>query len=226
MNLPRLLLLFLFAAPTWFAHAQLAFNMPTLAPAKTNAIAERIKTKAANYNSIGYHFPLGNKDIIVGGVTTVYKKFGTFIGYNVGIQNFLMPTNGTRGEYKYDNVVKNGWPLTGKTEESVAFIFTGGLSVAVTRRMPVYFGAGVTRYRQFFEYLDPNDNNQPKWNVNDNETRLELTYTGGVFIPLFHRVAINIAYNSNPQTVFTGLVIYSATNFEDADEWWWGANKR
>lgn len=150
-----------------------------------------------------------------------YRKFGTFIGYNVGIQNFLMPTNGTKGEFKYDEVEKNGWVITGNTEQSTSFIFNGGLTVALARRIPLYFGAGVTKYREFFEYIDPTDN-KPKWNVNDNRTRLEVNYTAGIFLPLFSRLTLNLGYNHNPQTVFVGLSISSPNNFEDADDWWWG----
>jgi hypothetical protein len=179
------------------------------------------RTKAASYTSLGYKIPLGDKDIIVGGNTMVYRKFGVFIGYNVGIQNFLMPTKGERGEFKYENVAKNGWTITGNTEQSTAFIFNGGLTVALARRLPLYFGAGVTRYREFFEYIDPTDN-KPKWNVNDGRTRMELNYTAGLFIPLFGRLVMNVGYNHNPQTVFVGLAISSPTNFEDADDWWWG----
>ncbi len=182
---------------------------------------DKVKTKAASYSSLGYNIPLGDKDIIIGGTTAVYKKFGTFIGYNVGIQNFMMPTQGERGDFTYKNVVENGWTVTGRTEQSTAFMFNGGLSIAVTRKMPVYFGAGVTRKREFFEYIDPMDG-KPKWNVNESRTRQEINYVAGAFIPLFGRLVLNAGYNHNPQTVFVGLCISGAYNFEDADEWWWG----
>jgi hypothetical protein len=187
--------------------------------------ANRQKTKPASYSTLGYCFPLNEKDIIIGGTTTVYKKFGTFISYKVGVQNFLMPTKGDRGEFSYTNVEKNGWTITGNTEQSTAFTFCGGMAVAVTRRIPLYFGAGVTRYREFFEYIDPVDN-KPKWNVNENRTRLELNYTAGIFVPLFSRVILNVSYDHNPQMVFVGLGIRGLYTYEDADEWWWGANKR
>jgi opacity protein-like surface antigen len=184
-------------------------------------VQRKPKTKAASYTSLGYNFPTGAKDIIVGGNTMVYRKFGTFIGYNVGIQNFLMPTNGTKGDFKYDEVQKNGWTITGNTEQSTAFIFNGGMTVALARRIPFYFGAGVTKYREFFEYIDPADN-KPKWNVNDNRTRLEINYTAGIFFPIINRLTLNIGYNHNPQTIFVGLCISGQNNFEDADDWWWG----
>ena len=74
------------------------------------------------------------------------KTFSTFISYNMGIQNFMMPTQGEKGEFSFDNVVKNGWTITGNTEQSVAFMFNEGLAVALTSKIPLYFGAGRTRY--------------------------------------------------------------------------------
>lgn len=182
------------------------------------------KTKAASYSSLGYAHALNYNDIIVGGTTTSYRKFGFFINYKVGIQNFMMPTQGEKGEYSFANVQRNNWTTTGRTEEALAFMMGGGLTVAVTKRWPVYFGAGISRSRQFFEYLDPNDNNSPKWNLNENSGKFVLNYTAGTFIPLFNRVVLNIGYDHYPQCVFVGLCISSQTNFEDADEWWWGGD--
>jgi hypothetical protein len=207
---------------------ELAYSLVPEQPAKKqeiNQFTERHKTKPASYSSLGYSFPLGQKDIIIGGATTVYKKFGTFISYKVGIQNFLMPTNGEKGEFTYENVQKNNWTVTGNTEQSTAFTFCGGLAVALTRKIPLYFGVGATRYREFFEYIDPADN-KPKWNVNENRTRLELNYTAGIFVPLFSRLILNVSYDHNPQIVFVGLAIRGLYTYEDADEWWWGANRR
>lgn len=206
----------------------LAFSaVPGIASKKQeiNRPANVQRTKPASYSALGYNIPLGEKDIIIGGTTTVYKKFGTFVSYKVGIQNFMMPTKGERGEYSYDNVQKNNWTITGNTEQSAAFSFCGGLAVAITRKIPFYFGAGVTRYRQFFEYIDPADN-KPRWNVNEHKTRLELNYTAGIFVPLFGRLILNAGYDHNPRSIFVGLAIRGLYTYEDADEWWWGANKR
>ncbi len=216
----HLLLLFV----SFFFFAQLKAQLLASAEAPITFAGDqsiqKTRTKAASYSSLGYNIPLGAKDIIVGGTTTVYKKFGTFISYNVGIQNFMMPTQGERGDFKYDKVVENGWTVTGNREQSAAFMFNGGLAVAVTKRIPLYFGAGVTRYREFFEYVDPFDG-KTKWNIDDSKTRLEVNYSAGAFIPLFSRLVLNIGYNHNPQCVFVGLSISGIYNYEDADEWWW-----
>lgn len=218
LQLPALLLLIFITSNL---KAQLLASSTPFSGDQIHTVQKRPKTKAAGYTSIGYHFPTGAKDIIVGGNTMAYRKFGTFIGYNVGIQNFLMPTNGDKGDYNYKHVVDNGWTITGRTEQSVAFIFNGGLTVALAKRIPLYLGAGVTRYREFFEYIDPVDN-KPKWNANENRTRLEVNYTAGIFFPILNRLTLNVGYNHNPQTVFVGIAISSHDNFVDADEWWWG----
>jgi hypothetical protein len=189
----------------------------------TGSMENDRKLKPASYSVLGYNIPLGAKDIVIGGTTTVYKKFGTFISYKMGIQNILMPNNGERGQAFHENVVKNGWTITGNTEQSVTFTACGGLAVALGKRVPLYFGAGVTRFREFFEYIDPTDS-KPKWNVNPNRTRIEPNYCAGIFVPLFGRVIMNVGYEHNPQVVFVGLGIRGLYTFEDADEWWWGAD--
>lgn len=223
MKLYLVIFLFLFSLKSNL-NAQILASNERISTFSENQTSNKIKTKPASYNSLGYNIPLGAKDIIVGGTSSVYKKFGTFISYNVGIQNFMMPTNGEKGEFSFDNVVKNGWTITGNTEQSVAFMFNGGMAVALTRRIPLYFGAGITRYREFFEYLDPIDN-ITKWNVNDSRTRIEINYSAGIFLPLFSRLVLNVGYNHNPQCVFVGLAISGIYNYEDADDWWWGANR-
>lgn len=185
---------------------------------------QRYKLKPASYTALGYNIPLGDKDIVIGGTTTVYKKFGTFISYKMGIQNVMMPNKGERGEFFYDNVVKNGWTITGNTEQSVTVSFCGGLTVALAKKVPLYFGGGFTRYREFFEYIDPTDN-KPKWNLNPNRTRIEPNFCTGIFVPLFSRVILNVGYEHNPQVIFVGLGIRGLNTFEDADDWWWGSGR-
>lgn len=186
---------------------------------------QKAKTKSAKYNSLGYNFNTGPKDIVVGGTSVSYRRFGSFVNYKVGIQNFMMPTQGERGTYTYNNVKENNWTMTGNTEQSVSFMVGIGLTVAITRRIPLYVGPSIIRTRQFFEYLDPNDGNKAKWNVNETKTEFKPSFTAGVFVPLFNRVVLNLGYDHDPQFIFVGLCISGIYNFEDADEWWWGANK-
>lgn len=203
--------------------AQLAFTLskyPSEQPVPSTQTSTH-RTKPASYSSLGYAHNLQFNDIIIGGTTTVYRKFGFFVNYKVGVQNFLMPTTGTRGTVRYQNAIDNGWTITGRTEKSLAFMGGAGLTIAIAKRWPIYIGAGVSRTREFFEYIDPSAKSE-RWNENETKGKIELNYTAGTFIPLFNRVVLNIGYDHNPQCVFVGLCISSQTNFEDADDWWWG----
>ncbi|MCU0441264.1 MAG: hypothetical protein MUE96_02610 [Bacteroidia bacterium] len=216
-------LLYLILCSPVLALAQLAFNYNShlKAPTATTHLTQASRTKPASYTSLGYAHNLQFNDIIIGGTTTVYRKFGFFVNYKVGVQNFLMPTTGTRGTVRYQNAIDNNWTITGRTQKSLAFMGGAGLTIAITKKWPIYFGAGVSRTREFFEYIDPSAQSE-RWNENETKGKIELNYTAGTFIPLFNRVVLNIGYDHNPQCVFLGLCISSQTNFEDADDWWWG----
>ena len=221
----KTLLLFISLFEFTLAHGQdLAYSLTPSKPQAATQTQQTHKLKSASYTALGYNIPLGTKDIVIGGTTTTYKKFGAFISYKVGVQNLLMPTDGTKGDFLYDKVKENGWTITGNTEQSVTVSFCGGLTVALAKKVPLYFGAGMTRYREFFEYIDPTDN-KPKWNVNPNRTRIEPNFCAGIFVPLFGRVIMNVGYEHNPQVIFVGLGIRALDTFEDADEWWWGGNR-
>ena len=192
------------------------------------------RTKPVVYSTMGYSAQLNKNDIVIGGTTLAYKKFGSFLSYKVGIQNIMMPVNGIRGIHNYENVKQNAasqqgntarkWGITGDEQRSATFMLSGGLTIPVTKRIPVYFGAGFTRYRAMFEYTTPFDSTS-LWNVNPDRTNIELNYTAGMIIPL-GRFLINVGYDHNPQSIFIGIGISGKYVYEDADEWWWGANKR
>ncbi len=210
-----------------------AFQRTSLALDKT-ANASKHRTKPVIYTTMGYNVQLNKPDIVIGGTTMAYKKFGTFLAYKVGIQNLMMPLNGERGIHNYDNVKQNvagqqigtarKWSITGNEQRSATFMLSGGITIPVTKRIPVYFGAGFTRYRAMFEYTTPFDSTN-LWNVNPGRTGFEMNYTAGVGLPL-GRFLINVGYDHNPQSVFIGIGIGGKYVYEDVDEWWWGANKR
>lgn len=212
---------------TSFVHAQ--NTVATLyAPQKYASSAwdkeRNFKPKPISYTALGYLAPLHMNDIIVGGTSSVYKRFGTFLSYKVGIKNWMMP-DGTIGEFTYDNVKKNvnnpppnQWVITPNTQKAVTFMISGGLAFSIWKKMPIYIGIGATRYREFFEYIVPFDT-IPKWNVNTDKTGFQLNYTGGFMIPLFSRVILNVGYDHNPQSVFIGIGIRSKEAYDDIDEW-------
>lgn len=187
------------------------------------------RTKAVMYNTLGYAVQLNQPDLVVGGTSLVYKKFGTFLSYKVGIRNWLLPENGEKGDVTYQNVLDNSkssskWAFTGNEQRATTFMISGGLCIPITRRIPIYFGAGGSRFRTFFEYNSPFDSTA-KWNVNPEKTGFEINYTAGIMIPL-GRFLVNIGYDHNPQSIFIAIGISGKYVYEDVDEWWWGSKKR
>lgn len=201
-------------------HAQtpLAWQYTPQTYTKSNWDKERdFKPKPISYTALGYLAPLHMNDIVIGGTSSVYKRFGTFLAYKAGIKNWLMP-EGTKGDITYDNVVLNKWTITTNTQKAVTFMLSGGLAFSIWKKMPIYVGVGATRYREFFEYIDPFDG-VAKWNVNTDKTGFQLNYTGGFFIPLFSRIILNVGYDHNPQSVFIGIGVRSKEAYDDMDEW-------
>jgi hypothetical protein len=49
--------------------------------------------------------------------------------------------------------------------------------------------------------------------------RFKPTFTAGVFLPLFSRIVLNVAYDTRPNLIFVGLAISDPFNYEDLDMW-------
>ncbi len=176
------------------------------------------KPKPISYTALGYLAPLDEDELIIGGTSAVYKRFGTFLAYKVGLKNYTMP-EGEKGDLTYLNVKDNGWTITSNSQKAVTFMLSTGLTFAIWKKMPIYVGAGFTRYRYFFEYLDPFDNNKPKWNVNSDKTGFQINYTAGFMVPLFSRVILNVGYDYNPKSIFIGIGIRGKDVYKDMDDW-------
>lgn len=202
------------------AHAQnpLAVNYSPQTYAGSSWDKERdFKPKPISYTALGYLAPLHMNDIVIGGTSSVYKRFGSFLSYKAGIKNWMMP-EGTKGDITYKNVKDNNWIITSNTQKAVTFMLSGGLAFSIWKKMPIYIGVGATRYREFFEYIDPFDG-IAKWNVNTDKTGFQLNYTGGFMVPLFSRVILNVGYDHNPQSIFIGIGVRSKEAYDDIDEW-------
>ena len=204
-----------------------SFGQYGLAPLKTRPILKlydegSYKPKGISYTSIGYLIPLNKKDIVIGGTTTNYKRFGFFFSYKVGIKNWMMPEYGKKGDVVYQNTsgvdTSSPYKLTGKSQEAVTFMLSGGLTFCIWKKMPMYVGGGFTRYRPWFEYYDWTDSSN-KWNVNTKKIRYEPNFTAGFFLPLFGRLLVNVGYDSNPKSVFVGLCIRAKGAYDDIGEW-------
>ena len=199
--------------------AQYAFNKELPQSFLPETKKETHKSKPIRYNSLGYQIPidLNKKEIVVGGTSLSYKRWGFGVTYRLGIRNFIMP-DGETGSFTYNNVLNNKWTITGNTQQAVVGMMSGCLVFAVTKKWPIYVGPGGTFYRQFFEYIDPWDK-KPKWNENPNYDGLQWNITAGTVIPITNRILLNLEYNNNPQCIYVGIVITERFCYEDIDEW-------
>lgn len=200
--------------------AQIAFNSPHTGFSTENSKREINKSKPIMYNSLGYNIILNpdQKDIIIGGSSIAYKKWGFCLSYKLGIKNFMLPENGDRGEITYDNIIENKWTITDKTQRASVFMVSGCIAIPITKKIPIYFGSGTTYFREFFQYVDPADSSL-KWNVHPDKTKFEMNYTAGIFIPVIGRFLLNLQYDYNPQSIFVGIVIRDKLAYVDMDDW-------
>ncbi|MFI5221008.1 MAG: hypothetical protein ACHQK8_01695 [Bacteroidia bacterium] len=190
----------------------------------TRIHSDKVKTKPVMYNSLGYQIPLEDKDIVIGGTSIAYKRWGFCLSYKLGVKNFFMP-DGPRGEFTYDNVILNNsdptkkkWEITSNIQHATVGMLGGGLTIPITKKIPIYFGPGVTFRREFFQYRDPSDSTF-KWNDNPGKSGFQMNYLGGIFIPIIGRLVLNVEYNYNPQSIYVGLVIRDRFVYDDIELW-------
>jgi len=175
------------------------------------------RPKPISYNCIGYSHVLNEKELILGGTSAVFKRFGSFLAYKIGIKNYSLP-NGEKGDLLKEHVIDNGGSFTNRTDRAVTFMLSTGITFAIWKKMPMYIGAGFTRYRYFFEYLDPWDNFKPKWNRDDDLTGFYMNYTAGFILPL-GRFLLNVGYDHQPQSIFIGIGLSGKNVYKNIDEW-------
>lgn len=175
------------------------------------------KPKAIKYNAFGLGVYPGD-EYMFGGNHTTYRKFGVGLSWRVGIKNIQMNRDGY-GTVTYENAKNENW-LTGK--EKSAYSFGGCLTfiVPITKKWPIYIGAGAIRYRVASEVLPSFSNPGDEYYViNTEKTEFKPNFTAGTMIPLGQRVVINLGYDYLPGTVFVGLAISAWDNYEDIEEW-------
>jgi hypothetical protein len=173
--------------------------------------------KPVKYNSLGMGaYPY--EQLMVGGNYINYRKFGYGVSWRVGINNILLSKRGF-SEIIYDTAAKKGF-LTGKKDISYSFSANLNFAVALTKKIPLYFGLGIVEVRHHEEIQSPfKTPGETEWQLNPHTTGFKLNFGAGVFIPLFNRVVLNLGYDHLPQTVFVGIAISSPYNYEDIDMW-------
>jgi hypothetical protein len=145
-----------------------------------------------------------------GGNHVFYKSLGMAISYRFGMKDFLQKT-----ESQQDfQAIKENNLFTGNTSITYSFSFVPSIVVAITHKMPIYFGAGITRkriYREFSEKLSGNIS----WIEDKAGDKILPTFTVGTFIPIYRRLLLNVAYDYMPQTFFVGISIRSWESWDE-----------
>lgn len=175
------------------------------------------KPKPVKYNAFGMGV-LPHEELLVGGNHVSYRKIGFGLSWRVGIKNFQMNQDGF-GDIPYDTAKAKGY-LTGQSKSAYSFGANLNFVIPITKKIPLYIGAGVIRHRVAAEVQPPWANpGETFYVINTNETVFKPNFTVGVFVPLFSRVVLNLAYDYLPGTVFAGIAISGPFNYEDIDSY-------
>jgi hypothetical protein len=177
--------------------------------------AQKIKLKnTINYNAFGMGV-LPHEQLMVGGNHVFYKSIGMALSYRFGIKDLMAPTqDGVTGDYDLFKNAKSKNLLTGKSSIAYSFAIVPSFAIAITHKIPLYIGAGITRKKVYKEYFGA-DSISKFWYVDDAETKILPTFTVGTFIPIYRRLLLNVAYDYLPQTLFIGISIRSWESWDE-----------
>lgn len=169
------------------------------------------KGKPVKYSAVGGHvYPVGDNMIGVNHVT--YRKLGIGISTRLGINNYLMNREGY-SKITLENARSNGW-LTGKSKSAYGFSIGLNLVVPVTKKIPFYIGAGMIRHREALEIAAPFfAPGKTEFALDPERLRFKPTFTAGIYVPLFSRIVLNVAYDTRPNLLFVGLAISDPFNY-------------
>ncbi|MCX6186404.1 MAG: hypothetical protein NTU43_05315 [Bacteroidetes bacterium] len=174
--------------------------------------SKKDKPQSIKYNAFGVSDPMDQ--IMIGGNHVAFRKMGFGLSWRVGAK-FIKESNEKSGDVIYENAKSNNW-LTGNKSLSYAYTVMPGITFAVTKKIPLFLGAGVIRQRQIEEYEGISGKG---WSLNPNETKFNFNFTAQTFIPLGNTVVLNFGYDHLPQSIFIGIAISHKYNFIDIDEW-------
>jgi len=170
------------------------------------------KPRPIRYNAFGVSDP--TNQIMIGGNHVSFRKMGFGLSWRAGAK-FIDESYSKSGDVTYENAKNNNW-LTGSKSLSYAYTVMPGFAFAVTKKIPLFLGAGVIRQRQLEEYIGGTGKG---WSLNPDETKFNFNFTAQTFIPLGNTVVLNFGYDQLPQSIFIGITISHKYNFIDIDEW-------
>jgi hypothetical protein len=174
-----------------------------------SASAQKVKLKnMIDYTAFGMNV-LPHEHLLFGGNHVFYKSIGMAISYRFGIRDFLAPSQfGTPGDLQNFDSVRSNNLFTNNSNKTYAFVFVPSFVVALTHKMPLYFGVGIARERIYREYIEKGTG-EKFWIEDKRDDKILPTFTIGTFIPIYRRLLLNVAYDHLPQSVFIGISIRS-----------------
>jgi len=177
--------------------------------------AQRVKLKnTINYNAFGMGV-LPHDQLMVGGNHVFYKSIGFALSYRFGIKDFMAPSQfGNPGKIQDFDFVKDNNLFTNNYQKTYSFSIVPSFVIALTHKLPLYIGAGITRERIYREYLEKGSGDK-FWIEDKRDDKIVPTFTVGTFIPIYRRLLFNIAYDHLPQSVFIGISIRSWDSWDE-----------
>ena len=93
---------------------------------------------------------LPHDQFMFGGNHVFYRSFGMALSYRFGIKDLLAPTQeGETGELELFKNAKAKNLLTGKTSTAYSFAIIPSFTIAITHKIPLYIGLGITRKKHY-----------------------------------------------------------------------------
>ena len=177
--------------------------------------AQRIKLKnTINYNAFGMDV-LPHEQLMFGGNHVFYKSLGFALSYRFGIKDFMAPgIFGSPGDVQNFDSIKSNNLFTNNFQKTYSFSVVPSFVIALTHKIPLYVGVGITRQRVYREYIEKG-NGDKFWIEDKRDDKIVPTFTVGTFIPIYRRLLFNIAYDHLPQSVFVGISIRSWDSWDE-----------
>ncbi len=177
--------------------------------------AQRIKLKnTINYNAFGMDV-LPHEQLMFGGNHVFYKSLGFALSYRFGIKDFMAPgIFGSPGDVQnFDSISANNL-FTNNFQKTYSFSVVPSFVIALTHKIPLYVGVGITRQRVYREYIEKG-NGDKFWTEDKRDDKIVPTFTVGTFIPIYRRLLFNVAYDHLPQSIFVGISIRSWDSWDE-----------
>jgi hypothetical protein len=180
--------------------------------------AKKEKGKPVRYNGVGLDVMQVNK-LIVGGNHIAFRKTGFGISWRVNFTDVSEGFKGQNHEISIENAYQNNWQ-TGKQKEIYLGNINLNYAIAISKKIPFYFGVGVANRIILSEFQPPIlGQNEKIWIEEKSYQNIKLNVGCGIFVPLYNSVILNVGYDYRPQTLFVGIAISGPFNYEDLDMW-------